>query len=300
MQIRKQGEIRMNKTAKIINISNVSGGVGKSTTAIELATYFGMQGKKVLIVDADMQASATDCIGAKGQPLTIKELQAMDEKIESGTNFINVLDECLIENVASDLCEVLDDPDMIEDVIVPTEHVNVSLLPASIRLCQADKNLSDDRTRSAVDRLVCAFENVQDRYDYILIDNSPAQTLVSTNTLLASDLNIIPVKLDRKSIKGMIVSLKNTITIAKRNKKNVDLKVLFTMVSPRGKTEKSLIPWFRKHMDDMIFQTIIPYQKKPTQDASMMNRQVVLTNTNVGNAYKSLGEEIIALLENKD
>ena len=214
----------MNKTAKIINISNVSGGVGKSTTAIELATYFGMQGKKVLIVDADMQASATDCIGAKGQPLTIKELQTMDEKIESGTNFINVLDECLIENVASDLCEVLDDPDMIEDVIVPTEHMNVSLLPASIRLCQADKNLSDDRTRSAVDRLVCAFENVQDRYDYILIDNSPAQTLVSTNTLLASDLNIIPVKLDRKSIKGMIVSLKNTITIAKRNKKNVDLK----------------------------------------------------------------------------
>mgnify|MGYP005870775637 FL=1 len=290
----------MNKTAKIINISNVSGGVGKSTTAIELATYFGLQGRKVLIVDADMQASATDCIGAKGQPLTIKELQAMDEKIESGTNFINVLDECLIENVASDLCEVLDDPDMIEDVIVPTEHMNVSLLPASIRLCQADKNLSDDRTRSAVDRLVCAFENVQDRYDYILIDNSPAQTLVSTNTLLASDLNIIPVKLDRKSIKGMIVSLKNTITIAKRNKKNVDLKVLFTMVSPRGKTEKSLIPWFRKHMDDMIFQTIIPYQKKPTQDASMMNRQVVLTNTNVGNAYKSLGEEIIALLENKD
>lgn len=229
----------MNKTAKIINISNVSGGVGKSTTAIELATYFGMQGKKVLIVDADMQASATDCIGAKGQPLTIKELQTMDEKIESGTNFINVLDECLIENVASDLCEVLDDPDMIEDVIVPTEHMNVSLLPASIRLCQADKNLSDDRTRSAVDRLVCAFENVQDRYDYILIDNSPAQTLVSTNTLLASDLNIIPVKLDRKSIKGMIVSLKNTITIAKRNKKNVDLKVLFTMVSPRGKTEKT-------------------------------------------------------------
>ena len=249
----------MNKTAKIINISNVSGGVGKSTTAIELATYFGMQGKKVLIVDADMQASATDCIGAKGQPLTIKKLQTMDEKIESGTNFINVLDECLIENVASDLCEVLDDPDMIEDVIVPTEHMNVSLLPASIRLCQADKNLSDDRTRSAVDRLVCAFENVQDRYDYILIDNSPAQTLVSTNTLLASDLNIIPVKLDRKSIKGMIVSLKNTITIAKRNKKNVDLKVLFTMVSPRGKTEKNLIPWFRKHMDDMIFQTIIPY-----------------------------------------
>lgn len=80
----------------------------------------------------------------------------------------------------------------------------------------------------------------------------------------------------------------------------MDLKVLFTMVSPRGKTEKNLIPWFRKHMDDMIFQTIIPYQKKPTQDASMMNRQVVLTNTNVGNAYKSLGEEIIALLENKD
>ncbi len=288
------------KTAKIINISNVSGGVGKSTTAIELATYFGMHGKKVLIVDADMQASATDCIGAKGQPLSLKELNSLDDRIDQGENFISVLDEYLIENVANDLCEVLDDPDSIEDVVVPTDHENVDLLPASIRLCQADKNLSDDITRSAVDRLVYAFENVKDKYDFIIIDNSPAQTLVSTNTLLASDLNIVPVKMDKKSIKGMIISLKNTIAIMKRNKKKVDLKVLFTMVSQRGKTEKEVIPWFRKHMQDMIFETVIPYQKKPTQDASMMNKQVVFTNTNVGNAYKSLGDEILDLFKDKD
>ena len=288
------------KTAKIINISNVSGGVGKSTTAIELATYFGIHGKKVLIVDADMQASATDCIGAKGQPLSLKELNSLDDRIDQGENFISVLDEYLIENVANDLCEVLDDPDSIEDVVVPTDHENVDLLPASIRLCQADKNLSDDITRSAVDRLVYAFENVKDKYDFIIIDNSPAQTLVSTNTLLASDLNIVPVKMDKKSIKGMIISLKNTIAIMKRNKKKVDLKVLFTMVSQRGKTEKEVIPWFRKHMQDMIFETVIPYQKKPTQDASMMNKQVVFTNTNVGNAYKALGDEILDLFKDKD
>ena len=288
------------KTAKVINISNVSGGVGKSTTAIELATYFGINDKKVLIVDADMQASATDCIGAKGQPLSLKELNVLDEKIENGENFISVLDSYLIENVANDLCEVLDDPDTITEVIVPTEHKNVDLLPASIRLCQADKNLSDDITRSAVDRLAYAFDNVKDKYDFIIIDNSPAQTLVSTNTLLASDLNIVPVKMDKKSIKGMIISLKNTIAIMKRNKKNVDLKVLFTMVSKRGKTEKEVIPWFRKHMKDMIFETVIPYQKKPTQDASMMNKQVVFTDTNVGNAYKSLGDEILNLFAEKD
>lgn len=288
------------KTAKIINISNVSGGVGKSTTAIELATYFGMHGKKVLIVDADMQASATDCIGAKGQPLSLKELNSLDDRIDQGENFISVLDEYLIENVANDLCEVLDDPDSIEDVVVPTDHENVDLLPASIRLCQADKNLSDDITRSAVDRLVYAFENVKDKYDFIIIDNSPAQTLVSTNTLLASDLNIVPVKMDKKSIKGMIISLKNTIAIMKRNKKKVDLKVLFTMVSQRGKTEKEVIPWFRKHMQDVIFETVIPYQKKPTQDASMMNKQVVFTDTNVGNAYKALGDEILDLFKDKD
>lgn len=288
------------KTAKIINISNVSGGVGKSTTAIELATYFGINQKKVLIVDADMQASATDCIGAKGQPLSLKELNTLDDKIEQGENFISVLDEYLIENVANDLCEVLDDPDSIEEVIVATDHENVDLLPASIRLCQADKNLSDDITRSAVDRLVYAFDNVKDKYDFIIIDNSPAQTLVSTNTLLASDLNIVPVKMDKKSIKGMIISLKNTIAIMKRNKKKVDLKVLFTMVSKRGKTEKEVIPWFRKHMQDMIFETVIPYQKKPTQDASMINKQVVLTNTNVGNAYKALGDEILDLFKDKD
>ena len=285
----------MNK-AKIINISNVSGGVGKSTTAIELATYFGDKGNKCLVVDADMQASSTDCIGSKGIPLTLKELNKMDKAIENGQNFLKVLENGLIDNVANDLCEVLDDPDTIEDIIVPTEQSNVDLLPASIRLCQADKNLSDDITRSAVNRLENAFELVQDRYDFIIIDNSPAQTLVSTNTLLASDINIIPVKLDRKSVKGMIISLKNTMSIMKRNKKNIEVKVLFTMVPKRGKTENELIPWFRRYMGVGIFNTIIPYQKKPAQDASMMNKQMVHETSNVGDAYRQLGEEILSII----
>ncbi len=281
--------------AKIINVANVSGGVGKSTTAIELATYFGMKGMKCLLVDADMQASATDCIGKKGTPLSLKELSQLDSKIDEGQNFLSVLDECLIENVANDLCEVLDEPDTIEDVIVQDVQQNVDLLPASIRLSKADKNLSDDNTRSQVDRLVYAFDLVKDKYDFIIIDNSPAQTLVSTNTLLASDVNIIPVKLDRKSIKGMIISLTNTINIMRRNRKNIDIKVLFTMVTKRGRTENEIIPWFRKHMEDMIFETIIPYQKKPAQDASMMNKQLVHTNSNIGIAYRSLADEVLAM-----
>ena len=141
------------KKAKVINVSNVSGGVGKSTTSIELATYFGMNGYKVLVVDSDMQASATDCIGFKGAPFNEKELLIMSERVSQGENFLNVLDQGIIENVADDLTDVLNDPDMIEDVITVTKLENVDLLPASIRLCQADKNLSDDITRSAVDRL---------------------------------------------------------------------------------------------------------------------------------------------------
>lgn len=120
-------------------------------------------------------------------------------------HFLNVLNECLVENVSNDLCKVLDEPELIQEIIIQTNLKNVSLLPASIRLCQADKNLSDDITRSAVSRLVEALEYVKNQYDFVLIDNSPAQTLVSTNTLLASDLNIVPVKLDRKSLKGMII-----------------------------------------------------------------------------------------------
>lgn len=287
------------RKAIVINVSNVSGGVGKSTTTIELATYFGLNQKKVLVVDADMQASATDSIGAKGTPLALKELNRMDEKIEHGDNFLNVLNSCLVENVKNDLCEVLDEPDLIEDIIVSTDLENVDLLPASIRLCQADKRLSDDITRSSVNRLEEALNQVKENYDYILIDNSPAQTLVSTNTLLASDLNIVPVKLDRKSLKGMIISLRNTLSIMKRNKKQIDLKVLFTMVPARGKMENTLIPWFREHMSGMIFETVIPYQKKPAQDASMMNKQIVSTNTNLGNAYKALGDEILSMYGGK-
>lgn len=285
------------KKAKVINVSNVSGGVGKSTTSIELATYFGMNGYKVLVVDSDMQASATDCIGFKGAPFNEKELLNMSERVSQGENFLNVLDQGIIENVADDLTDVLNDPDMIEDVITVTKLENVDLLPASIRLCQADKNLSDDITRSAVDRLSNALELVKDKYDFIVIDNSPAQTLVSTNTLLASDLNIIPVKLDRKSVKGMIISLKNTISIMKRNRKNIDIRILFTMVPKRGKTEKMMIPWFREHLGELIFDTVIPYQKKPAQDASLMNKQIVHTNTNVGVAYRELGKELLTFFD---
>lgn len=285
------------KKAKVINVSNFSGGVGKSTTSIELATYFGMNGYKVLVVDSDMQASATDCIGFKGAPFNEKELLTMSERVSQGENFLNVLDQGIIENVADDLTDVLNDPDMIEDVITVTKLENVDLLPASIRLCQADKNLSDDITRSAVDRLSNALELVKDKYDFIVIDNSPAQTLVSTNTLLASDLNIIPVKLDRKSVKGMIISLKNTISIMKRNRKNIDIRILFTMVPKRGKTEKMMIPWFREHLGQLIFDTVIPYQKKPAQEASLMNKQIVHTNTNVGIAYRELGKELLTFFD---
>lgn len=287
----------MMKKAKVINVSNVSGGVGKSTTSIELATYFGMNGYKVLVVDSDMQASATDCIGFKGAPFNEKELLTMSERVSQGENFLNVLDQGIIENVADDLTDVLNDPDMIEDVITVTKLENVDLLPASIRLCQADKNLSDDITRSAVDRLSNALDLVKDKYDFIVIDNSPAQTLVSTNTLLASDLNIIPVKLDRKSVKGMIISLKNTISIMKRNRKNIDIRILFTMVPKRGKTEKMMIPWFREHLGQLIFDTVIPYQKKPAQEASLMNKQIVHTNTNVGIAYRELGKELLTFFD---
>mgnify|MGYP000272024877 FL=1 len=285
------------KKAKVINVSNVSGGGGKSTTSIELATYFGMNGYKVLVVDSDMQASATDCIGFKGAPFNEKELLIMSERVSQGENFLNVLDQGIIENVADDLTDVLNDPDMIEDVITVTKLENVDLLPASIRLCQADKNLSDDITRSAVDRLSNALDLVKDKYDFIVIDNSPAQTLVSTNTLLASDLNIIPVKLDRKSVKGMIISLKNTISIMKRNRKNIDIRILFTMVPKRGKTEKMMIPWFREHLGQLIFDTVIPYQKKPAQEASLMNKQIVHTNTNVGIAYRELGKELLTFFD---
>ncbi|MCF0106418.1 MAG: AAA family ATPase [Holdemanella sp.] len=293
----------MKKSARVINLTNVSGGCGKSITAIELSVSFSTLGKKVLVVDADMQASATDSIGKKGIPLSIKELHAMDEEIDRGGQFLNILKKNLIEKSTWDLLDVLMDPECIRDVIQKTDIEGVDLLPSSIRLSQADDMLTRDRYRSPNDRISEALEYVKNDYDFIIIDNSPAQSYLSTNTMLASDINIVPVKADRKSIKGLILSIQNVMSAMRANKKELDVVVLFTMAnlgkdgSVRGKYEKEIIPWFKKRFGDNVFETVIPYQKASAQSATLENKKLSYGSSRIGEAYKKLAEEIIIRLE---
>lgn len=295
------------KKPYVITVTTKKGGTGKSTTANNTAKYLSDakreliselveqdHGLRILSVDVDTQGNNTDNLGDYGKSLNVKDLLALDLLIDDDKkNFFSVLDQALTENIPFDVSDVLEDPCCIKDVIVKTEHPNLHLLPATMRLSQTEKNLRDDATCSPINRLAIAFEEIKDDYDVIIIDTAPSDDLIVTNALYVSDLVIIPVKNDRWAVKGMIDTLKNILAIKRKNNlKTLQFKILFTMIN-RNNNDKGVMEWFKKHIDMFLFDTYIPYQAKPVTEASYTNKQVVETDTSVGNAYKELGKEII-------
>lgn len=280
----------------VINVINISGGCGKSTTTTNLASSFAKKGYRTLCIDADGQASATDNLADVGVSLSYKELQTLDDMIApDNSNFFSVLADNLCEEMNRDLSRVLKRPKTIRSAILKTGIENLDLLPASLDLINSSKDLTDDMTRSAVNRLEDAFREIESDYDFVFIDNSPSQNIVSTNTMLVSDFNIIPIKIDRKSIKGMLLTLQSLQTIMENNDRDYDFKILFTMKN-RNKNDDKTIEWFKSHIPDLIFDTVIPYQAKPNSDASLMNKLVIDSDSNVGNTYKKLCEELLSIV----
>jgi len=211
---------------KIIAIANQKGGVGKTTTSINLAASLGVLEKKILLIDADPQANASSGLGIN-----------VDE-VEGGT--YHVLEHSL----------------SARDAIVKTNSPNVDIIPAHIDLVAIEIELVDKQDREYM--LKKSLLEIKNDYDYILIDCAPSLGLITLNSLVAADSVIIPIQCEYFALEGL-GKLLNTIKSI-QNIHNAELNIeglLLTMFDSRLRLSNQVVDEVRKHFSSMVFDTII-------------------------------------------
>ncbi|CAI2565168.1 Sporulation initiation inhibitor protein Soj [Apilactobacillus kunkeei] len=210
----------------VISLANQKGGVGKTTTSVNLGADLATMGKKVLLIDADAQGNATSGVG----------IQKYD--------------------IQKDIYDILVNEEPISEAIIPSKHEGLDIVPATIQLSGADIELTPQMARET--RLLNALKSVSDQYDYVLVDCPPSLGLITVNAFTASDSILIPVQTEYYALEGLS-QLLNTVQLVKKHF-NPDLDVegvLLTMYDSRTKLGQQVNDEVRKYFGDKVYDTII-------------------------------------------